>query len=79
LKLKIGALPDDKAVKLVVEIPAGVHRDLLAYAQLLASNGAQPAGSPGKLIIEMVKRFTATDRAFAKCKRAQATEMRTRR
>lgn len=32
IKLKIGSIPDDKPVKLAVELPAGVHRDLLAYA-----------------------------------------------
>ena len=29
-KLKLGAIPDDKPVKLSVELPAAVHRDLLA-------------------------------------------------
>ena len=29
-KLKLGAITDDKAVKLTVELPAAVHRDLLA-------------------------------------------------
>ena len=43
-KLKLGAIADDKPVKLTVELPAGVHRDLLAYAR-----GAGPrnrAGNP---------------------------------
>ena len=35
-KLKLGALVDDKPVKLTVELPAPVHRDLLAYAEVLA-------------------------------------------
>jgi hypothetical protein len=34
-KLKLGALVDDKPVKLTVELPAPVHRDLLAYADYL--------------------------------------------
>ena len=29
-KLKLGTLEDDKPVKLTVELPAAVHRDLLA-------------------------------------------------
>jgi hypothetical protein len=29
-KLKLGAIADDKPVKLTVELPAAVHRDLLA-------------------------------------------------
>ncbi len=32
-KLKIAALPDDKPVKVTVELPATVHRDLAAYAE----------------------------------------------
>ena len=35
-KLKLGALEDDKPVKLTIELPAQVHRDLIAYAQALA-------------------------------------------
>jgi hypothetical protein len=31
-KLKLGAIADDKPVKLTVELPAAVHSDLLAYA-----------------------------------------------
>lgn len=31
-KLKLGPLVDDRPVKLAVELPAGVHRDLVAYA-----------------------------------------------
>ena len=38
-KLKLGAIADDKPVKLTVELPAAVHRDLLAYATE-ARNGA---------------------------------------
>lgn len=34
-KLKRGPLADDKPVKLTVELPAAVHRDLVAYAELL--------------------------------------------
>lgn len=31
-KLKLGPLPDDKPVKLTVQLPADLHRDLQAYA-----------------------------------------------
>jgi hypothetical protein len=34
-KLKLSAIPDDKPGKLSVELPADVHRDLLAYANYL--------------------------------------------
>jgi hypothetical protein len=32
-KLKIEALPNDKPVKVSLELPAQLHRDLLAYAR----------------------------------------------
>jgi hypothetical protein len=36
-KLKLGPLVDEKSVKLTIELPANVHRDLLAYADYLNS------------------------------------------
>ena len=36
-KLKLGAIADDRPVKLTVEFSALVHRDLLAYADYLNS------------------------------------------
>jgi len=34
-KLKLSVLVDDKPVKLSVELPAQIHRDLVAYADYL--------------------------------------------
>jgi len=34
-KLKLGSLLDDKPVKLSIELPPSVHRDLVAYADYL--------------------------------------------
>jgi hypothetical protein len=69
-KLKLGAIPDDKPVKLTVELSAGVHRDLLAYAEVLARETGQGIAEPTKLIAHMLARFMATDRVFAKIRRA---------
>jgi hypothetical protein len=69
-KLKIGALSDDKPVKITLEVPASVHRDLVAYAKAVASESGQPISDPGKLIAPMLARFMATDRGFAKLRRA---------
>jgi hypothetical protein len=68
-KLKIAALLDDKPVKVTVELPATVHRDLVAYAEILARQAAQPVGDPTKVIAPMLARFMATDRAFAKARK----------
>ena len=62
-KLKLGAIADDKSVKLTVELPAAVHRNLLAYAEALARESGHGIAEPTKLIAPMLARFMATDRA----------------
>lgn len=64
-KLKLGPLEDDKPVKMSVELPAALHRDLLAYAEILGRENGQ-AVQPAKLVAPMIARFMATDRGFAK-------------
>lgn len=73
-KLKLGALADDKPVKLTVELPAAVHRDLVAYAEVLGQTSGQPVSVPAKLIAPMIERFMATDRAFTKALRGDAAK-----
>jgi hypothetical protein len=58
-KLKLSALPDDKPVKLTLKLPAQVHRDLVAYAEVLGRETAQ-AIKPAKLIAPMLAHFMAT-------------------
>ena len=67
-KLKLGALVDDKPVRLTVELPASVHRDLVAYAEALGRETGQPVSEPAKLIAPMLARFIASDRAFTKAR-----------
>lgn len=64
-KLKLGPLEDDKPVKVSVELPAALHRDLVAYAEILGRENGQEV-EPAKLVAPMVARFMATDRVFAK-------------
>jgi hypothetical protein len=68
-RLKFGALADDKSVKLTIELPAVVHRDLLAYADALARETGQSITDPTKLVAPMLARFMTTDRAFGKARR----------
>ncbi|WP_342657246.1 DUF2274 domain-containing protein [Sphingomonas sp. NY01] len=72
-KLKLGPIADDKPVKVTLELPADLHRDLAAYAEVLARESGQPAADPTRLIAPMLERFMATDRAFAKARRAGGT------
>ena len=68
-KLKLGPLPDDKPLKITVELPAELHRSLADYAEVLARETGQPVTDPVKLIVPMLERFIATDRGFAKARR----------
>ncbi len=69
-RLKLSTIPDDRPVKVTVELPAAVHRDLAAYAEILAqANGEPVPPDPVKLIAPMLQRFMATDRAFAKVRK----------
>jgi hypothetical protein len=73
-KLKLGSILDDKPVKLTIEMPAAVHRDLVAYTEALARDTGQPIADPAKLVAPMLARFMATDRAFAKGRRRRHVE-----
>jgi hypothetical protein len=68
-KLKLGPLLDDKPVKLTVEFPATVWRDLQAYAEALKPNASATALEPSRLVAPMVERFMKTDRAFGRARR----------
>lgn len=67
-KLKLGVIPDDKPVKVTVDLPAELHRDLVAYADLLGRETGQ-SHEPVKLIAPMLACFMATDRGFAKARK----------
>ena len=63
-KLKLGPLADVRPVKLAVELPAAVHRDLVAYAAALAAETGGVPVAPEKLVAPMIAKFMDTDRGF---------------
>lgn len=69
-KLKLGALVEDKPVKVTLELPGSLHRDLTAYAEALGREEGQPIADPVRLIVPMLERFISTDRGFAKARRS---------
>jgi len=69
-KLKLGPITEDTPVKVTVELPATLHRDLAAYAKALGREQNQEITNPSKLIVPMLERFIATDRGFAKARRS---------
>ena len=72
-KLKLGAIADERPVRVSVDLPAALHRDLVAYAEVLARETGRPA-EPGKLIAPMIARFIASDRGFARLRRGGRVE-----
>ncbi|MBI5263976.1 MAG: DUF2274 domain-containing protein [Bradyrhizobium sp.] len=73
-KLKIGAIEDEKPVAFTVKLPARVHRDLIAYAEILTREAGQPV-DPTLLIAPMLARFMSTDRVFRKaCKQIRTVK-----
>jgi hypothetical protein len=71
-KLKLGAIADDKPVKITLELPAPLHRDLIIYAEILGRETGQRPADPVRLIAPMLERFITTDRGFAKAKKERA-------
>ena len=69
-KLKLGPIHDDKPVKLTVELPADVHRDLCDYATVLGHQTGKDL-EPARLVAPMLARFMSTDRGFAKDRKAR--------
>jgi hypothetical protein len=69
-RLKLSDLADEKPVRITVEVSARLHRDMLAYATALNDGDAKGAPPPERLIPPMIERFIATDRSFAKTRRA---------
>lgn len=72
-KLKLARIEDDKPVKLAIELPGAVHRNLVAYSEAIGRESGQPAPDPAKIVAPMIERFMATDRAFARARKNRAT------
>lgn len=70
-KLKLASVKDEKPVKLTVSLPASLHRDLVAYAEILAREAGQNV-EPSKLIAPMLASFIASDREFAKARNGES-------
>jgi hypothetical protein len=67
-KLKIGDIEDDKRVTMTIKLPAAVHRDLRAYAEVLKRVGGRTI-ELNSLVAPMLARFMATDRAFRRARK----------
>lgn len=65
-KLRLGPIADDKPVKLGLELPGALYRELVAYAEVHAkATGLVEPMPPERIAVPMIERFIATDRGFA--------------
>ena len=67
--LRLGRLADDKPVRISIDLPAELHRDLVAYAALMDEHNDEAPVPPQKLVAPMLARFMADDREFMKDRR----------
>jgi hypothetical protein len=69
-RLRLGPIADDKPVKLTIELPGRLHRDLLVYAEIHAkATGLAEPLAPEKIAVPMIERFISADRGFATARR----------
>lgn len=69
-RLKLADLADEKPVKMTIEVPSRLHRELLAYASAINDGDPKGAPTPERLIPPMIERFIATDRSYVKSRRS---------
>ena len=69
-KLRLGAIVEEKPVKMTVELSGSLARSLAEYAEVHAVSNGLPVPMPvERLLPAMAERFIATDRAFARLRR----------
>jgi hypothetical protein len=73
-KLKLHGIQDNKPIKMTIEIPAATHQNLIEYAEIMGREIGQQISDPKKLVVPMLERFMATDRAFLRAKRIKPTQ-----
>jgi hypothetical protein len=73
-KLKLRGIQDNKPIKMTIEIPAAAHQNLIEYAEIMGREIGQQISDPKKLVVPMLERFMATDRAFLRAKRIKPTQ-----
>lgn len=65
-KLRLGAIIEEKSMRVSIDIAAPIYRELVAYASILAKETGQTKIDPTKLIAPMIEKFIKGDKAFRK-------------
>jgi len=70
-RLRLGPIVEEKPVKLTVELPGSLFRQLGDYARAhAAENGLSDPMPVERLIVPMVERFIMSDRGFVRRRRS---------
>lgn len=72
-KLRLGPIVEEKPVKMTVELPGSLFRDLVDYTQVHAQEtGLSMPLPPERLIAPMLARFMGSDRGFLRRRKEPA-------
>lgn len=69
-RLSLADIADEKPVRMSIEIPARLHRELLAYCAALGAGQSAGVPPPERVIPAMIERFISTDRSYARQRKA---------
>jgi len=65
-RISLADIAAEKPVKLTVEMPAKLYRDLQDYCIALNQGAATGVPPPERVIPAMIERFIASDRSYAR-------------
>jgi len=68
-KLRISLPVEEKPVKLRIELPTALYKDIQLYAELLAAESGSNPVEPEKLIAPMLQNFINSDKSFNKARK----------
>ncbi|WP_017670748.1 DUF2274 domain-containing protein [Blastomonas sp. AAP53] len=68
-RLSLADIADEKPVRLNIEIPARLHRELLDYCAALGAGQTAGLPPPERVVPVMIERFIATDRSYSRQKK----------
>jgi len=69
-RISLADIADEKPVRLTIEIPARLHRELLAYCAALGAGENAALPPPERVVPAMIEKFIATDRSYARQRKA---------
>ncbi|MGE0180744.1 MAG: DUF2274 domain-containing protein [Parvularculaceae bacterium] len=69
MTLKIGAIPERKAVRITLSLPPDVHEALADYAAIHAAEFGRKA-QVNELAVLMIERFLDSDAAFRRARKS---------